>query len=356
MPVKVYYESDADLGVLRNKTIAVIGYGSQGHAHALNLKESGMNVIVGLRKGKSWAAAENDGQTVLTVAEASKAADIIMILVNDEYQAALYKDEIEPHLAPGNAIAFGHGFNIHFGQIVPPDNIDVFMVAPKGPGHLVRRVYMEGKGVPCLIAIQQNHTGDAKNIALAYARGIGGTRAGVLETTFQEETETDLFGEQTVLCGGTTALVKAAFETLVDAGYQPEIAYFECLHELKLIVDLMYEAGIAGMRYSISDTAQFGDMTRGPKIIDDHVRANMKETLRQIQSGEFAREWILENRAGRPVFRALDKRDQNHQIEVVGRQLRAMMSWVKSDVAQASAQTETQTESNERIAHVELGE
>jgi ketol-acid reductoisomerase len=354
MSVKVYYDSDADLNVLRNKTIAVIGYGSQGHAHALNLKESGMNVIVGLRKGKSWAAAENDGQTVLTVAEAAKAADIIMILVNDEYQAALYKEEIEPHLAPGNAIAFGHGFNIHFGQIVPPDNIDVFMVAPKGPGHLVRRVYTEGKGVPCLIAIQQNHTGDAKNIALAYAKGVGGTRAGVLETTFQEETETDLFGEQSVLCGGTTALVKAAFETLVDAGYQPEIAYFECLHELKLIVDLMYEAGIAGMRYSISDTAQFGDMTRGPKIIDDHVRANMKETLRQIQSGEFAREWILENRAGRPVFRALDKRDQNHQIEVVGRQLRAMMSWVKSDVAQASVQTETQTESNERIAHVEL--
>ncbi|HLK56636.1 MAG TPA: ketol-acid reductoisomerase, partial [Chthonomonadaceae bacterium] len=276
MPAKVYYDSDADPAALRGKKVAVIGYGSQGHAHALNMKESGVEVIVGLRRGKSWDAAENDGHTVMTVSDAAKAADIIMILVNDEYQAALYKESIEPNLAPGNAIAFGHGFNIHFGQIVPPSHIDVFMVAPKGPGHLVRRVYSEGKGVPCLIAIHQNHTGEAKNIALAYAKAIGGTRAGVLETTFQEETETDLFGEQTVLCGGTTALVKAAFETLVDAGYQPEIAYFECLHELKLIVDLMYEAGIAGMRYSISDTAQYGDMTRGPKIIDDHVRATMK--------------------------------------------------------------------------------
>lgn len=353
MPAKVYYEADADPGALRGKKIAVIGYGSQGHAHALNLKESGVDVIVGLRPGKSWSAAENDGHVVLTVAEAAKQADIIMILVNDEYQAALYKESIEPHLQPGNAIAFGHGFNIHFGQVVPPANIDVFMVAPKGPGHLVRRVYTEGKGVPCLIAIQQNHTGEAKNIALAYARAIGGTRAGVLETTFQEETETDLFGEQAVLCGGTTSLVKAAFETLVDAGYQPEIAYFECLHELKLIVDLMYEAGIAGMRYSISDTAQFGDMTRGPKIIDDHVRQTMKETLRQIQSGEFAREWILENRAGRPVFRALDQRDRNHTIEKVGRELRAMMSWVKSNVAQETTTVETQTESNERVQRVE---
>ena len=356
MPAKVYYEADADPSALRGKKIAIIGYGSQGHAHALNLKESGLDVIVGLRKGKSWDAAENDGHIVLTVAEASKQADIVMILVNDEYQSALYKDEIEPYLTAGNAIAFGHGFNIHFGQIVPPDNIDVFMVAPKGPGHLVRRVYQEGKGVPCLIAIYQNHTGNAKNIALAYAKGIGGTRAGVLETSFQEETETDLFGEQAVLCGGTTALVKAAFETLVDAGYQPEIAYFECMHELKLIVDLMYEAGIAGMRYSISDTAQFGDMTRGPKIIDDHVRATLKETLRQIQSGEFAREWILENKAGRPVFRALDQRDRNHTIEKVGRELRAMMSWVKSDVAQKTEQavtTEAQTDGNQRVGKIE---
>ncbi len=356
MPATIYYDSDADLAALRGKKVAVIGYGSQGHAHALNMKESGVDVIVGLRKGKSWDAAESDGHTVMTVSEAAEAADIVMILVNDEYQGALYKEQIEPYLKPGNAIAFGHGFNIHFGQVVPPDNIDVFMVAPKGPGHLVRRVYSEGKGVPCLIAIYQNHTGDAKNIALAYAKAIGGTRAGVLETTFQEETETDLFGEQSVLCGGTTALVKMAFETLVNAGYQPEIAYFECLHELKLIVDLMYEAGISGMRYSISDTAQFGDMTRGPKIIDEHVRATMQETLRQIQSGEFAREWILENRAGRPVFNALNRKDQNHQIEQVGRELRAMMSWVKSSVAQRNAVTLTaeQPEANERVQRLEF--
>jgi ketol-acid reductoisomerase len=344
MPAKVYYDADADPAALRGKKIAIIGYGSQGHAHALNLRDSGLDVVVGLRKGKSWDAAEGDKLPVLPVAEAAAAADIIMILVNDEYQAALYKEHIEPNLSPGNAIAFGHGFNIHFGQIVPPDNIDVFMVAPKGPGHLVRRV-----------AIQQNHTGNARNIALAYAKGIGGTRAGVLETTFQEETETDLFGEQAVLCGGATALVKAGFETLVEAGYQPEIAYFECLHELKLIVDLMYESGIAGMRYSISDTAQFGDMTRGPKIIDDHVRQTMRETLRQIQSGEFAREWILENRAGRPVFRALDQRDRNHSIEKVGRELRAMMSWVKSNVQPAvtTTQTTVETADNQRVAHVE---
>jgi ketol-acid reductoisomerase len=356
MPARVYYEADADPSALRGKKVAVIGYGSQGHAHALNLKESGVDVIVGLRKGKSWDAAEGDSHVVMSVSEAADQADIIMLLVNDEHQAALYKEQIEPYLKQGKALAFGHGFNIHFGQIVPPDTVDVFMVAPKGPGHLVRRVYQEGKGVPCLIAVHQNHTGNAKNVALAYARAIGGTRAGVLETTFQEETETDLFGEQAVLCGGTTALVKAAFETLVDAGYQPEIAYFECLHELKLIVDLMYEAGIAGMRYSISDTAQYGDMTRGPKVIDDHVRQTMQELLKQIQSGEFAKEWILENRAGRPVFRALDQRDRNHVIEKVGRELRAMMSWVKSNVAQQTAQTtqtEEQAQANERVARVE---
>jgi len=355
MAAKVYYDADANPAALSGKKVAVIGYGSQGHAHALNMKESGVDVVVGLRPGKSWDAAESDGHVVMSVSDAAIAADIIMILVNDEYQSALYKESIEPNLSSGNAIAFGHGFNIHFGQIVPPANIDVFMVAPKGPGHLVRRIYSEGKGVPCLIAIYQNHTGDAKNIALAYARAIGGTRAGVLETTFQEETETDLFGEQAVLCGGATALVKAGFETLVNAGYQPEIAYFECMHELKLIVDLMYEAGIAGMRYSISDTAQFGDMTRGPKIIDDHVRETMKETLRQIQSGEFAREWILENRAGRPVFRALEQRDRSHAIETVGKELRAMMSWVKPAV-QVAAQTtnvETQTQANERVSRVE---
>ena len=356
MPAKVYYDNDADLAALRGKTVAVIGYGSQGHAHALNLRESGVEVVVGLRPGKSWDAAVGDGHVALTVAEAAKAADIVMILVNDEYQAAVYSESIAPHLKSADAIAFGHGFNIHFGQIVPPPNIDVFMCAPKGPGHLVRRVYSEGKGVPCLIAIHQNFTGEAKNIALAYAKAIGGTRAGVLETTFQEETETDLFGEQAVLCGGTTALVKAGFETLVNAGYQPEIAYFECLHELKLIVDLMYEAGIAGMRYSISDTAQFGDMTSGPKIIDEHVKEKMRGILERIQNGEFAREWILENKAGRPVFRALDQRDRNHQIEHVGRELRAMMSWVKSSVAQdaqTQASTEQQVEGNERVARVE---
>lgn len=354
MPAKVYYDNDADLNALRGKTVAVIGYGSQGHAHALNMKESGVNVIVGLRPGKSWNAAESDGHKVLSVAEAAKQADIIMILVNDEYQAALYKEAIAPNLSPGNAIAFGHGFNIHFGQVVPPPDIDVFMVAPKGPGHLVRRIYTEGKGVPCLIAIYQNHTGNAKNIALAYAKAIGGTRAGVLETSFQEETETDLFGEQAVLCGGATALVKAGFETLVEAGYQPEIAYFECLHELKLIVDLMYEAGIAGMRYSISDTAQFGDMTRGPKIIDDHVRKTMKETLRQIQSGEFAKEWIVENQANRPVFRALEAKDRQHQIELVGKELRAMMSWVKSSVVQPVQAEQKDVQASERIAHIEV--
>ena len=356
MAAKVYYEADADLATLRGKTVAIIGYGSQGHAHALNLKESGVEVIVGLRPGKSWDAATQDGHTVLSVSEASAKGDIIMILVNDEYQATVYKESIEPNLKPGNAIAFGHGFNIHFGQIVPPADIDVFMCAPKGPGHLVRRVYSEGKGVPCLIAIYQNHTGDAKNIALAYSKGVGGTRAGVLETTFQEETETDLFGEQAVLCGGTTALVKAGFETLVNAGYQPEIAYFECLHELKLIVDLMYEAGIAGMRYSISDTAQYGDMTSGPKIIDDHVKQKMQETLERIQSGEFARDWILENKAGRPVFRALDQKDRNHQIEKVGRELRGMMSWVQSKV-QTEATKETEkveaVEGNVRVGKVE---
>ncbi len=351
MPAKVYYDTDAKPDALRNKKIAVIGYGSQGHAHALNLRDSGLDVRVGLRRGKSWDAAENDGLKVLQVSDAAHEADIVMILVNDEFQAAVYQESIKDHLRPGNAIAFGHGFNIHFGQIVPPKEVDVFMVAPKGPGHLVRRIYTEGKGVPCLIAVHQDATGQAKDTALAYARGIGGTRAGVLETTFKEETETDLFGEQSVLCGGTTALVKAGFETLVEAGYQPEIAYFECLHELKLIVDLMYEAGIAGMRYSISDTAQYGDMTRGPKLIDEDVRKRMKDILKDIQSGEFAKEWILENRANRPVFRALANQDQDHQIEQVGRQLRSMMSWVKSNVAQQTEQNEGVTQ---RVQNLEL--
>jgi len=333
MPVKVYYDSDADSALLKDRKIAVIGYGSQGHAHALNLRDSGADVRIGVRPGRSWDAAAAEGLRVRSVADAAAEADIVMILVNDEFQASVYDGEIRPALTPGKALAFAHGFNIHFGQIVPPAGVDVFMCAPKGPGHLVRRVFTEGKGVPCLIAVHQDATGRARDIALAYAQGVGGTRAGVLETSFQEETETDLFGEQAVLCGGTTALVKAGFETLVNAGYQPEIAYFECLHELKLIVDLMYESGIAGMRYSISDTAQFGDMTRGPVLIDASVRERMKEILRQIQDGEFAREWILENRAGRPVFRALANRDAQHPIEQVGKGLRGMMSWVKPATA-----------------------
>lgn len=344
MPVKVYYEADASLDVLKNKTLAVIGYGSQGHAHALNLRDSGMKVVIGLRPGsKSAEKALNDGFEVLTVAEAAKKADVVMILINDEFQGDVYREHIEPNLVPGNALAFGHGFNIHFGQVVPPKEVDVFMVAPKGPGHLVRRIFTEGKGVPCLIAIGQDYSGKAKDIALAWAKGVGGTRAGVLETTFQEETETDLFGEQVVLCGGATALVKAGFETLVEAGYQPEIAYFECLHELKLIVDLMYEAGIAGMRYSISDTAQYGDMTRGPRIVTDETRAEMKRILGEIQRGEFAKEWILENKANRPSFNALARRDNELLIEQVGKELRAMMSWIQRPV-NATATQETKTE------------
>ncbi|MCS6949430.1 MAG: ketol-acid reductoisomerase [bacterium] len=326
---KIYYDADADLKVLEGKTVAVVGYGSQGHAHAQNLRDSGVKVILGLRPGKSWGKASADGFEVFEVDEATRRADIIMILVNDEFQAALYESKIAPNLRAGSALAFAHGFNIHFGQIIPPKTVDVFMVAPKGPGHLVRRMYTEGVGTPCLIAIHQDATGKARDIALAYAKALGGTRAGVIETTFKEETETDLFGEQVVLCGGTTALVKAAFETLVAAGYQPEVAYFECLHELKLIVDLMYESGITGMRYSISDTAQYGDMTRGPRIINEQVREEMGRILKEIQTGQFAKEWILENRANRPVFRALAAADENHLIEQVGRQLRAMMPWLK---------------------------
>ena len=343
MPAKVFYESDAPLDVLKGKTLAVIGYGSQGHAHALNLRDSGMNVVIGLRPGKSAERAKADNFEVLSVAEATKRADVVMILVNDEFQGDLYKSEIADNLTAGNAIAFGHGFNIHFGQVVPPPDVDVFMVAPKGPGHLVRRVFTEGKGVPCLIAVQQDYTGQAKQIALAWANGVGGARAGVLETTFQEETETDLFGEQAVLCGGATALVKAGFETLVEAGYQPEIAYFECLHELKLIVDLMYEAGIGGMRYSISDTAQYGDMTRGPRIVGPETKAEMRKILDEIQSGTFAKEWILENKANRPGFNALARRDENHLIETVGKQLRGLMSWVQRPQGMTNvAETETQ--------------
>jgi ketol-acid reductoisomerase len=337
---KVFYDADADLGLLKRQKVAVIGYGSQGHAHAQNLRDSGIEVMLGLRPGKSWDAASGDGFPVFTVDEAAKRADLLMMLVNDEFQARIYREQIEPSLRSGKTLAFAHGFNIHFHQIVPPPEVDVIMVAPKGPGHLVRRVFTEGKGVPCLIAIHQNPSGQAREVALAYARGIGGTRAGVLETTFREETETDLFGEQVVLCGGTTALVKAAYETLVEAGYQPELAYFECLHELKLIVDLMYEAGIAGMRYSISDTAEYGDLTRGPRIISEETRKEMQRILKEIQDGSFAKEWILENQSNRPHFLALRARDREHMIERVGRELRAMMSWIRTarDV-QAATQT-----------------
>lgn len=344
---KVYYDADADAALLNGRRVAVIGYGSQGHAHALNLRDSGIDVVMGLRPGKSWDAASGEGLTVTTVEEAVRRADITMILVNDEYQAALYRDQIAANLRPGKAVAFAHGFNIHFKQVVPAPEIDVFMVAPKGPGHLVRRVFTEGKGVPCLIAVHQDASGQARDLALAYARGIGGTRAGVLETTFQEETETDLFGEQCVLCGGATALVKAGFETLVEAGYQPEIAYFECLHELKLIVDLMYEAGIAGMRYSISDTAEYGDLTRGPRIVNEETRQEMKRVLQEIQEGRFAREWILENQTNRPVFQALRSRDQQHLIERVGKELRGMMSWIGQ---QRAVKEQTQAEQKQAIA------
>ncbi|MBC7343700.1 MAG: ketol-acid reductoisomerase, partial [Clostridia bacterium] len=326
---RVYYDNDADLGRLKGKKIAVLGYGSQGHAQAQNLRDSGLEVIVGLRSGsKSWAQAEKDGLKVTVVAEAAAQAQVIQVLLPDEVQAEVYRTEVAPHLSEGKALGFSHGFNIHFGQIVPPPDIDVFMVAPKSPGHLERRMFVQGAGVPGLVAIYQDYSGQAKELALAYAKGIGCTRAGVIETTFKEETETDLFGEQAVLCGGLTSLIKAGFETLVEAGYQPEIAYFECLHEMKLIVDLVYEGGLGLMRYSISDTAQYGDMTRGPRIIDEGVKYTMKEILGEIQSGEFAREWILENKANRPVFNALNNKDKEHLIEKVGAELRNMMTWL----------------------------
>ncbi len=325
---KMYYEKDANLDFLKGKRIAIIGYGSQGHAHALNLKDSGLDVMVGLYKGsKSWTLAQENGLEVLETKDAAQKADIIMILIPDEKQAALYNESIKPYLTEGKALAFAHGFNIHFGQIVPPDNVDVFMVAPKGPGHTVRSQYQEGKGVPCLVAIYQDYTGKAKDIALAYAKGIGGTRGGVLETTFKEETETDLFGEQAVLCGGISALMKAGFETLVEAGYQPESAYFECIHEMKLIVDLIFKGGLSFMRYSISDTAEFGDYTVGNRIITEETKKEMKRVLSEIQDGSFARKWILENQANRPYFNATRKREQNLQVEKVGKNLRRMMSW-----------------------------
>jgi len=327
--VKIYYDSDADLKVLSGKKVAVIGYGSQGHAQAQNLRDSGINVVVGQRPGSAnYELAKELGFEPVSAGEAAAKADVIQILVPDEVQAQLYKNEIAPHLSAGKALVFSHGFNIHFGQIKPPSDVDVFMVAPKGPGHLVRRTYEEGVGVPCLIAVHQDATGRARDLALAYAKGIGGTRAGVIETTFKEETETDLFGEQAVLCGGLSELIRAGFETLVEAGYQPEVAYFECLHEMKLIVDLIYEGGISQMRYSISDTAEYGDLVSGPRVINEASRKAMKELLCEIQSGEFARKWLLENQVNRPVFNALRNQQAEHLIEKVGRKLRAMMPWI----------------------------
>ena len=328
---KMYYESDCDLSALDGKKIAIIGYGSQGHAHAMNLRDSGCDVIVGLRQGgKSWAVAEKDGFTVMTVADAAKAADIIMILINDEAQADMYKKDIAPNLTAGKAIAFAHGFNIRYKQIVPPADIDVFMAAPKGPGHTVRSQYVAGKGVPCLVAFEQDATGKCQDIALAYIAGIGGARAGIMQTTMNEETETDLFGEQTVLCGGVVDLMRCGFEVLVEAGYAPENAYFECIHEMKLIVDLMYEGGMAKMRKSISDTAEYGDYTTGPKIITPKVRKAMEQALKEIQDGTFARNWLVENRAaGRANFLAQRRLHAEHQIEQVGSKLRGMMSWLK---------------------------
>ncbi|HLF07839.1 MAG TPA: ketol-acid reductoisomerase [Dehalococcoidia bacterium] len=327
---KMYYDSDADLDLLRGKTIGVIGYGSQGHAHALNLKDSGLSVMVGLYNGSgSWSRAEQAGLKVGTVEEVAFAADIIMMLVPDQVQKQVYEQSVRSGLTRSKTLMFAHGFNIHFNQIQPPPGVDVSMVAPKAPGHMMRRLYTEGSGVPALLAVHQDVSGQAQAQALAYARGIGATRAGVLLTTFAEETETDLFGEQTVLCGGVTSLVKTAFETLVEAGYQPELAYFECMHELKLIVDLMYQGGMSLMRYSVSDTAEYGDYSRGPRVISEDVRAEMRKILGEIQDGSFAREWILENQAGRPSFNAMRRRESEHRIEQVGKELRSMMSWLE---------------------------
>jgi ketol-acid reductoisomerase len=327
---RMYYDTDANLDLLAGKTVAIIGYGSQGHAHALNLKDSGVNVIVGLYPGsKSAAKAEAAGLGVKSVADAAAAADFIMILLPDEVQKTVYKEEIEPNLKPGKVLAFAHGFNIHFAQVVPPADVDVVMIAPKGPGHLVRRTYEQGEGVPALFAIYQDASGQARDRAMSYAKGIGGTRAGILETTFREETETDLFGEQAVLCGGLSALIKAGFETLVEAGYQPELAYFECLHEVKLIVDLVVEGGLAKMRDSISNTAEYGDYTRGPRIVTADTKAEMKKILSEIQTGQFAREFVLENISGKAGFTAMRRREAEHPIEDVGKDLRAMFSWLK---------------------------
>jgi ketol-acid reductoisomerase len=330
--MNVYGDSDADLKHLQGKKIAIIGYGSQGHAHANNLRGSGLDVIVGLRRdGSSWSKAAQAGHTVLETAEAAKVSDVMMVVVPDELCGELYESDIAPGLKDGKYLAFAHGFNIHFKKVVPPAGVNVFMVAPKGPGHLVRSEFEKGRGVPCLLALQQDPSGDTRQIGLAYAKGIGGTRAGVIETTFREETETDLFGEQAVLCGGLTELIRAGYETLVNAGYSPEMAYFECLHEVKLIVDLIYEGGIANMRYSVSNTAEYGDMTRGKRVVGEETRKAMKEILKEIQSGKFADEWITEYKCGMPHFRELRKEAANHPIEEVGERLRGLMPWLKSE-------------------------
>ena len=330
--MKVYYDKDADLKLIKSKKVAIIGYGSQGFAHSNNLKDSGVDVVVGLREGSPSAdKVKKAGIKVMRPTDAAKWADVVMMLIPDELQAVLYRIEIAPHMKKGKYLVFAHGFNIHFGQITPPEGVSCFMVAPKSPGHMVRYEYTQGRGVPMLIAIHADPTGDTRKLALSYARAIGGGKAGILETTFKEETETDLFGEQAVLCGGTTALIQAGFETLVEAGYAPEMAYFECLHELKLIVDLIYEGGISNMRYSISNTAQYGDITRGPVIVDDNVKSKMKKILEDIQDGSFAKEWILENMAGRPSFNALTKKGEEHLIEKIGQQLRSMMPWIAKD-------------------------
>jgi len=330
--MKVYYDKDADLSLIQGKKVAIIGYGSQGHAHANNLHESGVEVCVGLRKGSSSAKkAEKAGLTVKSIEDAVKWADVVMVLAPDEHQARIYRDQIEPNIKKGAALVFAHGFNIHFGQIEPRIDLDVFMIAPKGPGHLVRSTYTQGGGVPSLIAIHQNPSGQAKELALSYACANGGARAGVIETTFKEETETDLFGEQAVLCGGITALIQAGFETLVEAGYAPEMAYFECLHETKLIVDLIYEGGIANMRYSISNTAEYGDFTRGPRVINEESRKAMREILKEVQTGQFAKEFILENQAGTPTMKAMRRISKEHQIEQVGSKLRSMMPWISKN-------------------------
>jgi ketol-acid reductoisomerase len=330
MPAKIYYDQDADSGLLKSKRIAIIGYGSQGHAHALNLRDSGQDVVVGLYKGsRSWAKAEKDGLRVATVAEAAQTADLVMILLPDQVHRQTYEESIKGALSKGKTLMVAHGFSIHFNQVVPPPDVDVTMIAPKAPGHVMRDLFTQGPGVPALLAVHQDVSGKARDQALAYAKGVGCTRAGVIETSFREETETDLFGEQTTLCGGISHLIKAAFETLVEAGYQPEVAYFECMHEMKLIVDLFYQGGLAYMRYSVSDTAEFGDYTRGPRIVSEETKAEMKKILGEIQSGAFAREWILENQANRAGFLAMRKRDADHQIEEVGKRLRKMMSWIQ---------------------------